>query len=103
MAVNTNNTESVERLMMLLASSDGAIRKQARHVLVDMGEKVISNLAGAFKGNAPEQVRWEVSMALAAMNYPAVIEPLVMELNDPFPDAAWVAAEGLNVLEVSGA
>ncbi|MDK9699005.1 MAG: HEAT repeat domain-containing protein [bacterium] len=85
----------VRSLMKSLTSDDGMLREHARESLITLGKPAVSPLIRALLCSKSDQVRWESSKALGAINDTRSIRPLVRALHDSNPDVAWLAAEGL--------
>jgi HEAT repeat protein len=90
-----SGTVDPELLVEKFSSPDGAVRQKARNTLVSLGPKAVKSLSRALHGSLKEQVRWEAAKALGAMDCAGAVLPLVRALEDVYPDAAWLAAEGL--------
>jgi HEAT repeat protein len=86
--------ETVDALIVDLASKDGVVRVRARESLVSIGGKAVAPLSETLKSRDQGQ-RWEAAKALSQIGDPAAIGVLVNALEDQVFEIRWLAAEGL--------
>ncbi len=87
-------SRSVESLISSLASKDGAIRQNARAVLVSLGQIAVQSLIRLLE-STDSQVRWEAAKGLGEIGGEEAERALVKKLDDNNRDVRWVATAGL--------
>ena len=86
--------ETIQALVVDLASKDGVVRVRARESLVSIGSKAVAALSLTLKSQDQGQ-RWEAAKALGQIGDPAATGVLVSALEDNVFEIRWLAAEGL--------
>ena len=88
------NSVSIESLIKLLSSDDGATRQDARASLTAMGQAAVKPLAELLE-SSDSQLRWEAAKALGEIKGPDAVRALVKVLDDNNRDVRWLATAGL--------
>lgn len=87
--------ESIESLVNQLESNDDKVRTKARKLLVLRRNLAVPLLSLALANSKIYKVRWEAAKALGEIGDAHAIPVLVMALEDPESDVAWLAAKAL--------
>ncbi|MFI5252202.1 MAG: HEAT repeat domain-containing protein [Bacteroidota bacterium] len=87
-------TSNIESLISSLGNENAEIRREARDLLIAMGEATVPYLISELS-SPKEHTRWEAAKALSDMKHHASAEALVSALGDASGDVRWVAGEGL--------
>lgn len=93
-SVSAEMLSKMEPLIADLRSNDGAVRREARHTLVFIGEPTVDLLIPLLK-DPDDDVRWEAAKALAEIADPRATSDLVGLLMDHNFGVRWLAAEAL--------
>lgn len=88
-------SESIESLVIQLESKDNKVRTKTRKLLVLRGNLAIPALSLTLLNSKIYKVRWEAAKALSEIENAQTIPALVMALEDPESDVAWLAAKAL--------
>jgi CBS domain-containing protein len=99
-ALNTHAETDVEWLVSQLANNDGAVREQARSLLVREGKQAFVPLVKCVN-DARTQVRWEATRALSELRDARAVPVLIECLEDADEGVRWMAADGLIALGVT--
>lgn len=84
----------IQRLVDQLGDSNGLLRQQARHALVEIGAEAVPALVDALS-SPTEHKRWEAAKALEAIPDARAAEGLVRALEDRAFGVRWLAANAL--------
>jgi len=93
-SVSAEMLSKIKPLIADLRSKDGAVRREARHKVVFIGGPAVDFLIPLLK-DTDDDVRWEVTKALAEIADPKAASDLVGLLMDHNFGVRWVAAEAL--------
>jgi len=95
-----NKDQTMEGLIMALASHNDSVRVKARHSLVAMGKAAVPLLTKALKSEN-SLTKWEAAKALGEIGDPSTAAALVEALEDDDFDVRWLAAEGLTKMNIN--
>jgi HEAT repeat protein len=98
--LTANKDQTIEGLIMSLASHNDAVRVKARHSLVAMGKAAVPSLSKALKSEN-SLTKWEAAKALGEIGDPETASTLVEALEDEDFDVRWLAAEGLTKMNIN--
>ena len=96
-----NKNQTIEGLIIALASDTGSARREARQSLVAIGSPAVPSLIEALKQKT-DNVRREAVRALSEIGGAEVAPALIRTLEDEEFDIRWLAAEGLIELGMDG-
>lgn len=97
----SGSDDSISRLIIGLASSNGLARLRARHSLVSIGASAVPALTEALS-DRNWRVRWESAKALTEIADPSAVDALVAAMEDDRPGVRWIASEGVIALGPRG-
>jgi len=86
---------STQSLVNLLESEDEKVRTRARKSLVTIGKEAVPPLSLVLENSKIYKARWEAAKALSEIGDIKSISVLVIALEDPESDVAWLAAKAL--------
>ena len=98
--LTANEDQTIEGLIMALASHNDSVRVKARHSLVAMGKAPVPLLTKALKSEN-SLTKWEAAKALGEIGDPSTAPILVEALEDEDFDVRWLAAEGLTKMNIN--
>ena len=93
-SVSAEMLSKIKHLIADLRSNVGALRREARQALVFIGKPVVDLLIPLLE-DPDDDVRWEVTKALAEIADPKAASGLVGLLMDHYFGVRWLAAEAL--------
>lgn len=82
-------------LVNQLENDDDKIQTKARKSLVEIGKQAVSPLSLVLENSKTYKARWEAAKALGEIRDIKSIPSLVIALEDPESDVAWLAARAL--------
>ena len=101
LGITLNGKAEVSRLIQALGDTDSKLRVIARELLVEMGPKVISEVAKVLDGKN-DTAKYEAVKCLADIAHPSTAKALASMLDFKEGDIRWIAADGLVELGNAG-